>query len=55
MKTCKPLAEKKTLSDAEKALATGSIWRMLPKNVCVECHMAVTHKAHEPFEKKEAK
>jgi hypothetical protein len=55
VKVCKPLTDKKTLSDAEKAAAKGSTWRTLPKNVCTECHMAVLHKAHEPFEKKDQK
>ena len=53
--TCKAMTGKKTLSDAETALAKGSIWRIMPKNACAECHMAMAHKAHEPFEKKPQK
>lgn len=40
----------KKLTDEEKATAKASIWR-IRTNVCMECHMAVTHRAHERFDK----
>jgi len=40
----------KKLTDEEKAVAKGSIWH-IRTNVCMECHMAVTHRAHERFDK----
>jgi hypothetical protein len=38
----KPFAQKK-LSPEEEAMVRGSIWKMLPKNVCVECHKVQGH------------
>lgn len=38
-----PFAKKKKLSEEEQQLVRGSIWKMLPKNVCVECHMLQGH------------
>lgn len=40
---CKAFGNKK-LSEEEKELAKHSIWEVLPKNVCIECH---TRQAHE--------
>ena len=49
VKICQAFGAKK-LSDEEKATAKGSIWH-IRTNVCAECHMAVSHRAHERFEK----
>ena len=38
---------KKTLSAEEDKLVRGTIWRMIPKNVCVECHLMQGHKKSE--------
>ncbi len=38
---------KKTLTPEEEKLVRGSIWLMLPKNVCVECHTVQAHKKSE--------
>ncbi|MHC4177923.1 MAG: multiheme c-type cytochrome [Planctomycetota bacterium] len=44
---CKPLATVKKLNPAQQKQANDSIWRMLPKNVCVECHATKGHKESE--------
>lgn len=36
----------KTLSPDEEKIAKDSIWLMLPKNICVECHVVIAHKAN---------
>ena len=41
---CKPLAKIKELTPAQTAAANNSIWRMLPQNVCIECHATKGHK-----------
>jgi hypothetical protein len=38
----KPFANKKATAEQEK-IARDSIWKMLPKNVCVSCHMVQGH------------
>jgi mono/diheme cytochrome c family protein len=37
-------AKVKTLSPEQEKEVRGSIWKMLPKNVCVECHVVQGHK-----------
>jgi hypothetical protein len=44
---CQPFAKIKELTPEQEATLRGSIWRMLPKNVCVDCH---TTKGHHPSE-----
>jgi hypothetical protein len=41
----------KKLSDEESKYVRSTIYRMLPKNVCVECHLATSHKKHPPYDK----
>lgn len=41
---CKPLAQVKDLSPEQEKAVRDSIWLMLPKNVCVECHQTKAHK-----------
>jgi hypothetical protein len=38
---------KKKLTEAEEKICNDSIWRMLPKNICVECHGVQGHKKSE--------
>ena len=44
---CKPLAKIKELSPAQQKMANDSIWRVLPRNVCVDCHVTKAHKDSE--------
>lgn len=44
---CKPFAKRKP-NPAERKQAKDTIWEMLPKNVCVECHRKQAHKATDP-------
>ena len=37
----------KTLSPEQAQEVKGSIWRILPRNVCIECHTVQAHKASE--------
>lgn len=39
----KTFAEVKNLTEEQEALIRGTIWEMLPKNVCVECHEIQGH------------
>ena len=41
----------KKLSEEEQKYVRSTIYRMLPKNVCVECHLATTHKPHPKYDK----
>lgn len=41
--TCKPFANVKELTKEQEEQLRGSIWRMLPQNVCVECHKVQAH------------
>ncbi|MFO7901516.1 MAG: cytochrome c family protein [Planctomycetota bacterium] len=40
----KPFAQVKELTAEQEKKLRDSIWKMLPKNVCVECHMVQAHK-----------
>jgi len=48
---CKPLANFDKLSKEQEKVARDSIYRMLPRNVCVTCHTSKGHKAHPKYEK----
>jgi len=41
----------KKLSEQEQAYVRSTIHRMQTKNVCVECHLAQTHKPHPKYDK----
>jgi hypothetical protein len=41
----------KKLSEQEQAFVKSTIHLMLPKNVCVDCHLATKHQAHPKYEK----
>ena len=43
---CKKYGKKK-LTEAEEKIARDSIWLMVPKNVCVECHNLQAHRESE--------
>ncbi len=47
----KPFAQTKTLTEEQEKLVRGSIWLMVPKNVCVECHQVQGHGKRVPFDK----
>ena len=50
---CQPFANVKDLTKEQEATVRGSIWLMLPKNVCVECHKMQGHgKSSTPPEMK---
>jgi hypothetical protein len=39
------------LTPDQQTQVRGTIHRMLPKNVCVDCHLATSHKEHPPFDR----
>jgi len=39
------------LNEQQQAYVRSTIHRLLPKNVCVECHAAQSHKAHPNYDK----
>jgi hypothetical protein len=39
----KPFAQTKNLTDEQKELINGTIWRVLPGNMCIECHKVQGH------------
>ena len=41
----------KKLSPAEEKIVRDSIWRQLPYNVCVSCHVDKAHKDHPRYSK----
>ena len=43
-KIAQPFAKVKTLTPEQEKAVKDSIWLMLPKNVCVECHVVQGHK-----------
>ncbi len=48
---CKPFLNKKTLSPEEDKIARDSIYKVLPRNVCVACHTSKGHKEHPKYDK----
>jgi hypothetical protein len=51
-KACKPFLNKKTLSPDEEKAARDSIYKVMPKNVCVACHSIQGHVEHPKYDKK---
>ena len=49
--TAKPLATKKTLTAEETASVRGTIYKVLPGNVCMRCHADQAHKEHPKYDK----
>jgi hypothetical protein len=47
----KKYADKKTLAPDEEKEVRGSIYRVLPQNVCARCHTSQTHKEHPKYDK----
>jgi mono/diheme cytochrome c family protein len=47
---CKPFLNTKTLSDEEKKIARGTIYKIRPGNACVACHTIQGHKAHPAYD-----
>jgi len=41
----------KKLSKEEELYVRSTIYRMQPKNVCVDCHLTRAHKKHPPYQK----
>lgn len=41
----------KKLDKDEEAYVRSTIWKMQPKNVCVDCHLSRAHKKHPDYEK----
>ncbi len=39
----KPFAQVKNLTKEQEELVRGTIWKVLPKNICVECHKLQGH------------
>lgn len=44
---CKPFAKVKKLTPAQEKIARDSIWKVLPGNVCIDCHITKAHQASE--------
>ena len=40
---CKPFMDVKELTKEQEEQLRGTIWKMLPKNVCIECHKVQGH------------
>ncbi len=49
-KVAKSFGQKK-LTPQEDKYVRSTIYLMQPKNVCVECHLATSHKKHPPYDK----
>jgi hypothetical protein len=47
----KPFANKKTLTAEETTMLRGTIYKVLPQNVCVRCHASQVHKDHPKYDK----
>ena len=48
---CKKYATKKKLSPDEEKEARESIYKHLPENACVRCHLSPSHKEHPKYDK----
>jgi hypothetical protein len=51
VETAKPFANKKTLTAEETATIRGTIYKVLPQNVCMRCHATQVHKEHPKYDK----
>jgi hypothetical protein len=49
-KVAKSFGQKK-LNEQEQKYVRSTIYLMQPKNVCVDCHLATSHKKHPPYDK----
>lgn len=47
----KAFATKKNLTPEQLKLATDSIYRMVPENICVSCHVTRAHGVHPEYER----
>jgi len=47
----KKYENKKVLAPDEDKEVRGSIYKIMPQNVCVRCHIDQQHKAHPPYDK----
>ena len=50
-KIAKQYEKKKQLSPEEDKAVRGSIYKVLPDNVCVRCHISQNHKEHPKYDK----
>ena len=50
VKVAKSFGQKK-LTEQEQKYVRSTTYLMLPKNVCVDCHLATSHKKHPPYDK----
>ena len=48
---CKQYSSKTKLSPEEEKIAKDSIYKFLPQNVCVRCHLVQNHKDHPKYDK----
>lgn len=49
---CKQFLNKKTLTKDEDKVARDSIYKILPENVCIRCHISQDHEEHPKYDKK---
>jgi hypothetical protein len=49
--TAKKYANKKTLTAEEEKEVRGTIYKVLPENVCMRCHITQNHKDHPKYQK----
>jgi hypothetical protein len=49
--TAKKFANKKKLDPDEEKLVRGTIYKVLPQNVCIRCHASQVHKDHPKYDK----
>ncbi len=47
----KKFANKKKLEPEEEKMVRGTIYKVLPQNVCMRCHATQVHKAHPKYDK----
>jgi hypothetical protein len=47
----KQFANKKKLEPEEEKAVRGSIYKVLPQNVCIRCHVSQTHGEHPKYDK----
>jgi hypothetical protein len=51
VETAKPFIAMKTLTPEQTASVRGTIYKVLPQNVCMRCHATQVHKAHPAYDK----